>query len=53
MLSSESPIQTTSDTALPNGAFVTFPVLVSRKYHAVAAFAVVQLYLVSEYNALF
>jgi hypothetical protein len=51
MLSSVSPTHTTSDTALPNGAFVVLPVSVSRKYQVVAAFAVVQLYLVSENSA--
>jgi hypothetical protein len=51
MLSSLSPTQTTSDTALPKGALVVFPVAVSRKYQVEVDFAVVQLYLVSENNA--
>lgn len=53
MLSSVSPTQTTSETALPNGALVVFPVAVSKKYQVEVAFAVVQLYLVSENNARF
>lgn len=52
MLSSLSPTQTTSDTALPNGALVVLPVFVSRKYQVDVALAVVQLYLVSENRAL-
>lgn len=52
MLSSLSPTHTTSETALPNGAFVVLPVLVSRKYHVEVDLADVQLYFVSENNAL-
>jgi hypothetical protein len=51
MLSSESPTHTTSETALPKGAFVVLPVLVSRKYHVVVDLAVVQLYFCSENKA--
>lgn len=52
MLPSESPTQTTSDTALPKGALVVLPVSVSRKYQVVVVLAVVQLYFASENNAL-
>lgn len=51
MLSSVPPTQTTSETALPKGAFVVFPVAMSRKYQLVVAFSLVQLNLVSVKSA--